>query len=172
MTALNTSCDMPEPLSSDILEEAFGPTRIRIAYQDDDVRIIRTETMDGRVLEISRVTFKPSGTAGFPDIHRRVVGGVSMGKAFRATGIPFTRHEQAIYSCELPEAFSRTFGLEGKATVVKVSVSVGEHGLHYADMTEVYSPAVDWPAGPREEPGQAVMEDLGRFARLLTDSAS
>ncbi len=161
-----------EALSSDILEGQFGPTEVKILLQDGLERIICTRTPDGRILELSRVSFKLPGTEEFADVHSQVLSGASMGKAFRDNDIPFKRMTRAVYKCaagRLPAVFRERFGVDGPATVVDVSILVGPRETAYADILEVYSPAVSWPAAAREPDGTAA-DRLQAFGQLLTDS--
>jgi hypothetical protein len=167
--------DIPEPseaLSSDILEGQFGPTEVKVLLQDSRERVICTRTADGRILELSRVSFKLRGMEEFADVHRQVRSGTSMGKAFRDNGISFRRVTHAAYKLaagRLPAVFSQRFGIGGPATVVDVSILVGPRDTAYADILEVYSPAVSWPAAARGPDRQAA-DRLRAFGRLLTDS--
>jgi len=133
-------------LSSDILEAQFGPTEIAVLHQDETSRIICTKVIDGgQILEISRVTFDPAGIKAYAEIHRQVVAGMSMGKAFRQAGVDFRRQVHRTSQSELPPALRRWFGSTKKATTVEVSITVGPQALPYARILEVYSPAVRWP---------------------------
>lgn len=121
-------------LSSDILEEQFGPTEIEIVSQDDSKRVIRTKVIgSGQVLEESVVQFLPEGVAQFPQTHQTVMDGLSMGKAFRKDNIDFVRRVREV---------SRQ---PGKETVVSVLIMVGPNKTPYAEILETYSPEVNWP---------------------------
>lgn len=167
--------DTPEPseaLSSDILEDQFGPTEVEVLLQDGLERVICTRTADGRILELSHVSFKLPGTEEFAHVHRKVRSGASMGKAFRDNGIPFKRVTRAVYKSaagRLPGGFRERFGVDGAATVVDVTILVGPWDTAYADILEVYSPVVSWPAAARG-PDRSAAERLLAFDRLLTDS--
>jgi len=132
-------------LSSDILEEQFGPTKVEVLYQDAVTRIICTRALaSGQVLELSYVAFVKSGAEKFPGAHRSVIAGESMGKAFRTAGIKFTRQQQTACRYNLPENFERWFERPGAATVVAVSILVGPGKTAYAEILETYSPEVQW----------------------------
>jgi hypothetical protein len=162
---------MSDTLSSDILEKQFGPTEITVLYQDASTRIICTRTVaDGHVLELSRVVFMP-GARDFPETHRAVLDGLSMGKAFRADGIEFRRHVNASYRRSLPAAFKKWFGRGSPATVVAVSILVGPAKTHYADIMETYSPDVRWPhlGG---QPTNEHLENIKRLEEFLDEQAA
>lgn len=96
---------MAAQLSSDILEAQFGPTRLEILRQDDASRVIRTIAIaSGQVLEVSRVAFFAQGAAAFPDIHRAVLAGSSMGKTFSGRGVAFERQVRGTYRLQAPQA--------------------------------------------------------------------
>jgi hypothetical protein len=154
-------------LSSDILEQQFGPTEIGILLQDDTTRIICTKTIAAsQVLELSKVTFVHDGVSKFPAIHQEILRGQSMGKAFRAHDVAFVRKVQSVQRTPLPEAFSRRFQSNGPATVVEVSILVGEGETLYATILETYSPKVVWPA-PNQ--GTTVAwQAIEQFGRLLS----
>jgi len=147
-------------LSSDILEQQFGPTELIILYQNGLTRIICTKVLSsGQVLELSLVKFIQSGIDKFPDVHQAIVAGQSMGKAFRAQGIDFRRQVNSVRRSSLPENLSRRFGSNDLATVVAVSIRVGPDRSPYAHILEVYSPAVAWPYlnnGPNDEQLKAI----------------
>ena len=133
-------------LSSDILEQQFGPTVIEILYQDAHTRVICAKSKKTElVLELSRVEFIKSGTHEFPQIHQEIVEGTSIGKAFRAHAVTFVREVKNTYQCTLPDNFLRWYGNSGPATVVSVSVLVGPKKSLYANILETYSSEVRWP---------------------------
>ncbi len=164
---------MSDDLSSDILERQFGPAEIKVLLQDGAARVICTESAGGQVLELSRVFFKQPVAEGLADVHREILSGTSMGKAFRQRGIVFKRRTRGVYLCgpgRLPAAFRARFGERGPATVVDVSIVAGPRLAPYADILEVYSPAVSWPAAGRAI-SEAGIARLREFESLLTDSA-
>jgi hypothetical protein len=156
-------------LSSDILEQQFGPTKIAVLYQDAAARIICTKVAaTGQVLEISSVGFVRRGVQAFAHVHKDIAGGQSMGKAFRARNIPFTRLTKAAYKRAVPASFGRLFGAARYATVVEVAIVVGADHIPYADIIETYSPHVQWPETtpqPKREPVQLAALDI--FLRQL-----
>lgn len=132
-------------LSSDILEQQFGPTTINILHQDDAIRIIQTVVRaTGQVLEFSLVRFEAEGTAAFAGIHTQIVAGQSMGKAFRANNIAFQRTELLACRMSVPLKLVTTFGTKD-FTVTAVTVRVGPYQIPYATITEIYSGEVKWP---------------------------
>lgn len=162
-------------LSSDILEEQFGPTYVEVLLQEDAERVIRTKTADGRTLELSRVSFRRAGDEEFKTVQKAVEAGASMGKAFRERGLAFVRMTRSVHGCEtgrLPAGLRRHFGdggdRGGTFTVVEVSVLVGPRRTHYADILEVYAPAVAWPAAAPAAT-EKTRAAIGSFAALLTD---
>lgn len=133
-------------LSSDILERQFGPTNVQILYQDDVSRSICTKVIaTGQVIELSRVTFLQPGLKAFPKVHAMIVAGQSMGKAFKTQNIPFRREAHVAFQFDLPDGFRRYFKSLGLASVVDVSIFVGQQKTPYAKILETYSPAVSWP---------------------------
>ena len=162
---------MSEILSSDILERQFGPTELEILWQDDKTRIICTKVADGgQVLELSQVAFHQAGIDGFPDIHKEIVDGKSMGKAFAGQGIDFNRQVRAAYEYDqrtLPAGFTERFGTVEPATVIDVSIQVGPGGTPYADILEVYSPAVSWNLNSGKVT-EEVADRISAFGELLT----
>jgi hypothetical protein len=132
-------------LSSDILEHQFGPTSLKILHQDDKIRVIQTiVTKTNQILELSLVRFIPDGVTAFPDIHRQIVAGQSMGKAFRDNDITFQRIEQCACRTSAPLAFAKIFGTKDM-TVVSVQAIVGPAKTPFAQITETYSSVVQWP---------------------------
>ncbi|HEX5743887.1 MAG TPA: hypothetical protein VFX84_00325 [Candidatus Saccharimonadales bacterium] len=158
---------MSDPLSSDILEEQFGPTVVKVLAQDVDRRVIST-LAGGQALEFSMVTFSRGAAAAYPEVRRDISGGMSMGKAFRGRGIPFERRTRAVYSYDLRGGFRGRFGADGPATVVEVSVLAGKDAMPYADILEVYAPGVDWPE-PGTSPTPRLKTRLDSFDKLLTE---
>lgn len=133
-------------LSSDILEKQFGPTTINILHQDDEIRIIQTVAIEtGQVLELSLVRFTPEGVAAFPEIHQAILSGQSMGKAFRAARVEFRRDSQFACSSAVPMPMQKYFASQEPATIVSVHILAGPDKVHYATITETYTPAASWP---------------------------
>lgn len=150
-------------LSSDILEKQFGPTRLEVLWQDKTRRYIATIAQaNDQLLELSYVKFDTAGIKHWPQIHRAVMAGQSMGKAFRDQGWPFYRQVRAAGQRQLPASFRQRFGDDRPATVVRVDIAVGSDRLPYAQILETYSPAVTWP-GLR---GQLTIKDLKALDRL------
>lgn len=155
-------------LSSDILEQQFGPTEVEVLRQDNKTRIIRTRvSASGQILELSLVAFARAGAAEFPEPHQEVVSGKSMGKAFREHGVSFKRVTRFACRQALPESFGRQFGSNQPANVVGVSILIGPQETPYAEILETYSPQVRWPRpGGEPEAGQlANIQLLGEFLR-------
>jgi hypothetical protein len=137
---------MSHKLSSDILEEQFGPTKIEILLQGSDTRTICTKVIaSGQVLEVSRVRFMGPGRAEFPDIHQEVIEGESMGAAFRNHRVSFRRITHSIEQQPLSANLQKLFDSNSQGTVVKVSIVVGDQQTPYAEIMETYSPFVAWP---------------------------
>jgi hypothetical protein len=152
---------MLDVLSSDILEGQFGPTKVEILRQDDSDRIICTKSIEtGQTLEISHVEFIAEGVSQFPKVHRNIVDGQSMGKAFRAAGVPFVREVYAGYSYDLPDGFKQYFQIDRPAAVLRVRILVGREQLPYADILETYHPDVDWGRLNSDEPEAELMDRM------------
>jgi para-aminobenzoate synthetase component 1 len=133
-------------LSSDVLEQQFGPTTVEVLYQDDKTRTICTKVIaTNQILEVSQVTFIQAGLDEFPDTHKTIVAGQSMGKAFRAQGIELIRETQSTYRQAPPDDLSQRFGSNKPVTVVAVSILVGPDKTPYARILETYSPEIVWP---------------------------
>jgi hypothetical protein len=160
---------MSTVLSSNVLEQQFGPTEVEILLQNDRNRIICTRAVyGGQVLEISYVNFVRSGVAGFPAVHQTIVAGESMGKAFRKAGIRFHRIVQAAHKYAVPESFKQWFDNAGAATVVDVTILVGPDRTTYAKILEIYSPLVKWPQSTGQ-PTPAQLEQLRWLNKFLSD---
>ena len=151
---------MTDVLSSDILEQQFGATEIEVLHQDEQVRIIATYAKgSGRILELSRVIFKNEGIAAFPDTHRSVLAGESIGKAFRKAQIPFGRKVSGVYRQTLSGSFNQRFKSSKPAIVVPVSILVGSDKLPYAEIIETYTPELVWPPQGPGLPRPAVPDE-------------
>jgi len=133
-------------LSSEILENQFGPTHLVVLKQNSTHRIIETVASDSeQVLELSIVTFDKENVDIFPDVHVEIMAGASMGKAFKKAGIRFIRKINSTSHTRLPVILSSEFNQKGLATIVDVDIFVGEQKAHYCHILEIYSPAVTWP---------------------------
>ncbi len=139
-------CDTFSMLSSDILEQQFGPTQLVVVMHSSLYRIIQTIAVNNdEVLELSLVTFDPEGIRLFPHIHKTIENGESMGKAYRNANVAFTRTVRSVNSGSLPKSLQAHFTSTGLATIVEVDVFIGEDKTYYCHVLELYSPAVDWP---------------------------
>jgi hypothetical protein len=154
-------------LSSDILEEQFGPTRLVILKQDSQHRIIKTVSIaSGEVLELSLVTFNVGSATVFPDIHQKVLLGYSMGKAYREAHIPFIRDVRSITHNPLPPRLASYFDQPGSATTVDVDIYVGKVKTHYCHILEIYNAAVKWPANTTKS-SSTIVSKLDIFEKII-----
>ncbi len=137
---------MTSTLSSDTLEQQFGPTELKVLYQSNNARIICTKTVPGgKILELSFVNFIETGITKFQVVHEEILGGKSIGKAFHDHGIEFRRETKAIHRDIFPP-ISASQPADGEhSTVVSVLILVGADKTPYAEILETYSPAVRWP---------------------------
>ncbi len=153
-------------LSSDILENQFGPTRVNVLYQDNTDRIIQTVTFASeKVLELSWVKFDPEGKEVFAEIHSAVAEGESMGKAFREAGQPFNRETRALGRLILPDSYRQRFDSRNPATVTETDIFVGEDQIFYCHVLETFSPDINWPlsADSCQRPSRAKVLDFADF---------
>lgn len=137
---------MSEILSSDFLEEEFGPTELEVLYWNEDTltRVSCTKVIEtGQVVEVSLVVFDPRGTATYPEVHQTVLDGASMGKAFRAAGIRRHRETKSAYAYHLPEVFGHWFGSEEVGIVANTMFSVGPEHTPYAELLETFTSSVE-----------------------------
>lgn len=158
--------DSSSILSSDILEQQFGPTAIDIIYQDSDTRIICTKTInEKKILELSMVEFIKDGVAAFPTVHKAIQAGKSMGKAFRDHSITFTRELKSVQTYALPQKFHQYFSSNKAATVVHVTILVGVEKIPYANILEIYHGDVIWGEGTPMQSGtlDAKLRLLSKF---------
>jgi hypothetical protein len=154
-------------LSSDILEHQFGATHLELLYQSPSqkTRIIQTvASLTGQIVELSLVRFDPEGAASFPEIHKKVSDGESMGKSFKQAAVPFRRNPHSTIQSQLPASFNERFGSNRLATVVELEIFVGEQKSHYADVLETYNPLVQWPDPVN---GCTSLRKIQQFASLL-----
>jgi hypothetical protein len=162
---------MSELLSSTVLERQFGPTELEILKQDEGGRIVCTKVVEtGQILELSQVVFQPEGIAAFPEIHREVLAGTSMGKAFAEDGMPFHRDIHASYRYDhriLPAVFAKRFDSGEPPTVTDLSVTVGPDATPYASILEVFSPRVNPWELTGGEMGEAIVDRLEVFGAEL-----
>ena len=91
-----------------------------------------------------------------------------MGKAFRDAGIDFIRESRSVTKSKVPAVFSAHFNSSAPATVVEVTILVGSERTPYADILEVYSPAIEWP-GPYQVAQENQQKKLEQFAENLTN---
>jgi hypothetical protein len=156
-------------LSSDVLEQQFGPTELVVLYQDSLTRIICTKALSsGKVLELSWVRFIKSGIELFSNVHKDIVTGQSMGKAFRAHDIEFNRAVNYAWSQKLPDSFPQCFDNNGAVTVLDVSIVVGPANVLYAHILETYSNEVSWPISDAQ-PSDNQLDVLLSFSDKLKD---
>lgn len=140
---------MNERLSSDILQEQFGPTSLEVILQSSDERIIQTVAED-KVLEVSYVQFTPASKQKFPETTKALERGASMGQAFRDAGIVFRRSTRFVSKIASSRLFSELFGGGEFVWVVGVDIAVGDAQYEYASIIEFYNPRVAWPEVPHE----------------------
>jgi hypothetical protein len=154
-------------LSSDILESQFGPTQVKILFQDENSRIIQTVAQaSGKILEVSWVVFNKTGIEAFPTIHRAILEGGSIGKCFVQENILFKRDSLEVTQLLLPSHFSNWFGSSKPAHMVDVGIYVGYQNTPYCRILETYSPSVKWPEAV-SAPSISIQNKIGKFSRLL-----
>lgn len=154
-------------LSSDILEDQFGPTVVKIVHQDETTRIIQTVVANtGQVLELSLVRFIPVGVVAFPEAHRTITSGESIGKAFRAQGIEFRRNEQFACRYPAPHEIHQLFKTDKPTVIVSVQILVGPDQTPYADIIETFTGDVVWPK-TFGTPTRQALDSVQLLGRLL-----
>jgi hypothetical protein len=132
-------------LSSEILEKQFGPTRLVILKQNSRQRVVETVVVDTeQVLELSVVTFDTQNVHTFPEIHKEIMAGTSMGKAYKKAGVSFNRVVKSIVHSPLPAVLESEFDQKGLGTIIEVDILVGKQKAHYCHILEIYSSAVKW----------------------------
>lgn len=90
-----------------------------------------------------------------------------MGKAFGGAGIPFIRDVRVSSRHGAPAVFSKYFGSTQPALVTNVLITVGRDSTPYADILEVYHPAVrPWELIDSKLPSDTLAR-LEAFARRL-----
>jgi len=158
---------MATPLSSDILEAQFGPTSIEILYEHGQDRLISTKvTASDQRLELSHVRFRQTAD-NLQAIRSAMASGQSMGKAFRDAGIAFQRATPHVSRVALPSSLQAWFLIAGEATVVKVTILAGDKQQPFADIFELYSPAVTWPQPVSPTKSQAIASELAYLAEVV-----
>lgn len=160
----------PPPLSSDMLESQFGPTFVDVLFQQEDRRVIQTSTQNGPALELSYVQFDPQGTPAYPTVHQSVRGGVSMGKAFRAAGVPFQRVVVSVMRFPVSMNMAARFARSDPAWALNVDILVGDN-IHYATITELYSAAVQVPYAITP-PDAQLIRNIGQLVDILDNLRS
>jgi hypothetical protein len=163
---------MSELLSSDALEQQFGPLKLEVLQQDPAGRIICNRVAaTGQVVELSKVVFRPEGLAAFPGVHQRILQGTSIGATFKAeAGLPFRRDIHASYRYDqgsLPRVFLKYFSSAEPPTVTDLTVLAGPDSVPYADILEVFSPDVERWELTGGDMGQAVTDRLEAFGAEL-----
>jgi hypothetical protein len=163
-------------LSSDILEQQFGPTRVKVLYHDEaySERIIQTiAKTSGKILELSWVTFDPKGSEHFAAVHETVKRKTSIGKAFRQVDLELIRRLGSTNRIALPSSFTQYFNVDGEATVVEVEGVIEACGseVRYCDILETYSPEVVWPETALSSTSPYLASRIGRFASLLNEQS-
>ena len=131
-------------LASDVLERQFGPCTLKVLQQNESTRFISVQNSHGDILELARTDFILPSTHEFTDVHNAIMGGKSMGKAFRDADIKFTRDLKLVEHRPLPDQLRKHFSQDGFATVMLLDIYVGTQNIHYAQILEVYSPRVHW----------------------------
>lgn len=160
---------MSSQLSSEILEEQFGPTAVDVLFQDDGHRISQTRaTKDNRILELSYVMFDPDGTEAFPEIHQQIRDGESIGKAFTEANIAFTRETTAVFRSHVPGVFQDKFASDQMPWITNTTILVGTDSVRYATILEMYHPDVKWP-NPVTGHSWPSTQTLVEFETLLGD---
>lgn len=158
---------MTTPLSSDILEAQFGPTSIDVLHDTEQERLIATTVVSsGQRLELSHVHFRQNNDE-FQAIRQAMTQGMSMGKAFREAGVAFERAKQQVEQVALPASLQRWFLIAGEATLVTVTILAGDKRLPFADIFELYSPAVTWPEPAHRSKRQAITDELAALAKAV-----
>jgi len=157
----------PMTLSSDVLEEVFGPTHIVVLHEDDYTRAIATVDTRQAILELSMVWFLEGGVREYKAAHKRVMNHESMGKVFKSEGLAFWRHAHEVFRFTLPDNFSRLFGSSAPATIVDVTILVGPDKTPYARILETYTPVLKKWQTTSEQPDDIVRKKIEQFDAIL-----
>ena len=154
-------------LSSDILEQQFGPTELVIVSQNKKHRTIQTiATQSHAVLELSVVSFDRMNTILFPEIHEQILQGSSMGRAFKNAAVDFFRDVHFISHSAVPANIQTIFTNQNAATIIDVDILIGPDKIHYCHITEIYNPIVVWPISSKPR-SLNVEQALRQISKML-----
>ncbi len=134
-------------LHTALLEELFGPIRLRILRQEDPLRMVHLLDKDQVSRTMGIVHFRNTDHPLIKAAHACILGGALLGKTLLDREIPYSKDTLFQIKVCLPAWVSQDFKSDRDITVANYSrITVEDHsnGTHflYADLFEIIPPEI------------------------------
>ncbi len=134
-------------LHTALLEEIFGPIRLHILKQENELRMIHLFDRDKVSRTLAVVRFRNTQHPLIVKAHGLIVSGELLGKTLVDGGIPYTKDLMFQCSVCLPEWVKRDFNTEQSHSVAnysQISIRNGAPGKSflYAEIFEIIPPEI------------------------------
>lgn len=134
-----------ERLHTDVLEEKYGLISAEIVDQSSDIRKIHLVDQDG-ISRTFAITFfsEQKNSAELKKIHRKIIEGMPIGKAFRMSGYGIRKNVVDVSILKIPNWLKKKFAVESDFAKSRLSEfyakRTGEEAFVYGLVVEIYSP--------------------------------
>jgi hypothetical protein len=134
-------------LHTALLEDLFGPIRLRILKQENPYRMVHLLDKDQISRTMGIVRFRNTDHPVIEAAHGRIVAGELLGKTLLEGQIPYTKATLFQYDVCLPEWVSKDFMSDQNTTVAnysRITIEDRSNGTDflYAELFEIIPPEI------------------------------
>ncbi|NNE03770.1 MAG: hypothetical protein HKN52_11480 [Eudoraea sp.] len=134
-------------LHTELLENLFGPIRLVIAKQENELRIVHLYDPNNISRTLGVVRFKNYNTAIIKETHKRILQGELLGKTLMEAKIPCVKSYVSTVNVELPEWLKEDFNTtNGTTSAVYSQITIFDQvqnkSFLYAELFEIIPPDI------------------------------
>jgi len=134
-------------LHTDLLENLFGPIRLRILKQENELRIVHLYDLEEISRTLGIVRFRNYDTPTIKEAHHRIVGGELLGKTLMESNIPCQKAYVSTIKVQLPEWLKKEFKtILGTTSALYSHITLLDQDSNttflYAELFEIIPPEI------------------------------
>jgi len=96
-------------LHTDLLESFFGPIRLNILKQENELRIVHLYDSEDISRTLGVVRFRNYDTPTIKETHNRILGGELLGRTLMESGVPYEKSYVSTIRVHLPAWLKKDF---------------------------------------------------------------
>jgi len=134
-------------LHTALLEKLFGPIRLKISKQENELRIVHLYDSNQISRTLGVVRFKNDTHPLITEAHSRISGGELLGQTLASLNIPYQKSTIFGQAVRLPEWLLRDFDTMQRETMaiysqITIQDSSSNEAFVYADLFEIIPPDI------------------------------